>query len=260
LKDLSEEVDREKAGREEATKTAKDKTKAADATNKRAAAAEKARVSAEKRSVELVSKQNEMDLKLAKAASLNVTLSEEVTDLRVALEACENKWYDEGFADADKVMEPIVMQSRKLCFQEGWMTTLHALGVPEDSPLRVPGRIPIPDFSPVVQNPTGPIDEEETDSLRELVEQINAHVEMIGTKATINPPTDGPSGENVQPQPSASEHQSSEMATETQPMDLTVWFPNLFYIISLLLYLSNFHFELICLHHRAVATKQLFNF
>ena len=65
-----------------------------------------------------------------------------------------------------------------------------------------------------MQNPTGPTDEEETDSLRELVEQINAHVELIETEATSNPHTDGLSGENVHLQPSASEHQSTEMASE----------------------------------------------
>ena len=47
------------------------------------------------------------------------------------------------------------------------------------------------------------------DSLRELVEQIDAHVEMIGTEATSNPPTDGLSGENVHLQPSIFEHQST---------------------------------------------------
>ena len=97
------------------------------------------------------------------------------------------------------------------------MTALQALGVPEDSPLRNPSRIPFPDPSPAAQNPARPIDEEETDSLRELVEQIDAYVELIGTEATNNPPTDDPSGENVHPQPSASEHQSTEM----QPVDLT---------------------------------------
>ena len=74
-----------------------------------------------------------MDLKLAKAASLNVTLADEVVDLRVALEACENKWYDEGFADAERGVEPVVKEARQLSFQEGWMVALHALGVPEDS-------------------------------------------------------------------------------------------------------------------------------
>ena len=116
VKDISEEVDREKAGREEAVKTAKEKTKTADATEKRAVAAEKSQALAEKRSAELVSKQNEMDLKLAKATSLNITLSEEVADLRAVLEACKNKWYDEGFVDAEKGMELVVMQARQLSF------------------------------------------------------------------------------------------------------------------------------------------------
>ena len=86
------------------------------------------------------------------------------------------------------------------------MAALHALGVLEDSPLGDPSWIPFLDSSPTVQNPTGPTDEEETDSLRELVEQINAHVELIGTEATSNPPTDGLSGENVHLQPSAFEY------------------------------------------------------
>ena len=85
-------------------------------------------------------------------------------------------------------MELVVKEARQLSFQEGWMAALHALGVPEDSLLRDPGRIPFLDSFPAVQNPTGPIDEEETDSLRELVEQIDAHVELIGTEATSNPP------------------------------------------------------------------------
>ena len=93
--------------------------------------------------------------------------------------------------------------------------------MPEDSPLRDPSQIPFLDPSPTAENLAGPIDEEETDSLRELVEQIDAHVELIGTEATSNPPTNGPSGENVHPQPSTSEHQSTEMASETQPVDLT---------------------------------------
>ena len=112
MKDLTEEVDREKVGREEAVKTTKEKTKTAEAVEKRAAAAEKSQSLAEKRLAVLVMKQNETDLNLAKAASLNVTLSEEVADLRAALEACESKWYDEGFVDVEKGVEPVVMQAR----------------------------------------------------------------------------------------------------------------------------------------------------
>ena len=136
MKEFSEEVVREKAGRDTATKTAKDKIKAADATEKRATIAEKARALAESRLAELTMKQNEMDLKLAEAASLNVALNEELADLRAALEASENKWYIEGFADAEESMELVMREARKLSFQEGWMVALHASGVPEDSHLR----------------------------------------------------------------------------------------------------------------------------
>ena len=189
--------------------------KTAESAKKRAAAVVKSRASAEKRSAELVTRQNETEVKLTETASLNATLSEEVVDLWVALEACESKWYDKGFTDAEKGVEPIVMQARQLSFQEGWMAALQALGVPEDSPLKDPGRIPFLDSTPAAQNPTGPNDEEEMASLRELVEQIDTHVEMIGTEATSNPPTDGPPGEDVHLQPPVSKHHFVEMASET---------------------------------------------
>ena len=150
MKDLTEDVDREKAGREEVVKMAKEKTKIVESAEKRATTAEKSRASIEKRSAELVTWQNETEVKLAEAASLNSTLSEEVADLWAALEACESKWYDEGFADEEKGVELVVMQVRQLSFLEGWMAALHALGVLEDSPLRDPGQIPVPDFAPAM--------------------------------------------------------------------------------------------------------------
>ena len=77
------------------------------------------------------------------------------------------------------------------------MAALQALGVPKDSPLRDPGQIPIPVSAPAAQNQTGPNKEEEMDSLRDLVEQIDAYMEMIGTEVTSNPPTEGLYGEDV---------------------------------------------------------------
>ena len=72
MKELSEDADQERVIREATAKTAKDKTKAVESTEKRVAAAKKAKVLAEKRFVELETKQNEADLKLAKVVSLNV--------------------------------------------------------------------------------------------------------------------------------------------------------------------------------------------
>ena len=109
---------------------AKEKTNIAESAKWRAAAAEKSQALPEKKLAKLVARQNETEMKLAKTASLNSTLSEEVVDLWAALEACESKWYDEGFADAEKSVESVVMQARQLSFWEGWMVALHALGVP----------------------------------------------------------------------------------------------------------------------------------
>ena len=119
MKELSEDVDQERVIREATAKTAKDKTKAVESTEKRVAAAKKAKVLAEKRFVELDTKQNEADLKLAKVVSLNVAQAEELAYLRATLEACEDKWYNEGFADAENSVEPVIKEARRLAFEEG---------------------------------------------------------------------------------------------------------------------------------------------
>ena len=184
MKELAEDADQEKATRETSIKIAKEKIKAVDSAEKKAAAVKKARSLAEKRSMELLAKQDETDLKLAEAVSLNTAQAEELADLRAVLEACEEKWYNEGFADVENSAEPVVNQARRLGFEAGWFVALQALGVLEDSPLRYPGQIPFPSLTPVVHNPPVPIDKEETASMRKLVEQINAHVELDEMEAT----------------------------------------------------------------------------
>ena len=61
------------------------------------------------------------------------------------------------------------------------------MGVSEDSPLRDPDQIPFLIPTPSEQNPPTPIDEEEMTSMRELVEQIDAHVELDDMEATSVP-------------------------------------------------------------------------
>ena len=172
---------------ESAAKTAKEKLKAVESVEKKAAAAEKNRALAEKRCAELLAKKNETDVKLAEAISLNTSQVEELIDLRAALEACEQKWYNEGFVDVEKSAEPVVAQAWKLGFKAGWFTALQALGVPEDSPLRDPGQIPFPSTITAVLDPSLAVEEEETTSMRELVEQIDAHAEPNEMEATSIP-------------------------------------------------------------------------
>ena len=106
-RELDEENEREKGARESTLKTAKEKAKIAEAAEKKAAAAEKFRASAEKRCTDLLARQNETELKLAEALSLNTSHADEIADLRAGLAAAEQKWYDVGFADAENSVEPV---------------------------------------------------------------------------------------------------------------------------------------------------------
>ena len=91
--------------------TVKDKGKAAETVEKKAQAFEKAHILANKRLTKMDVKLGGMELKLAKAESLNFTQANEIVDLKAALEACEEKWYNEGFVDAKNSVEPIVYQA-----------------------------------------------------------------------------------------------------------------------------------------------------
>lgn len=202
-----------------AVKTANEKIKAADTTEKKAAAAKKARALEEKRSAKFLAKQNEMDLKLAEAVSLNTTQAEELADLRVALEACEEKWYNEGFTDAKNSAEPVVSQAQRLGFEAGWFVALQAMGVPEDSPLRGPSQIPFSISTPAMQNSPMPIDEEESVRIRQLVEQIDAHVELDDMEATSIPRVgDQPSGDIPPPTTDQQQTETAAQINPTNPM------------------------------------------
>ena len=60
-------------------------------------------------------------------------------------------------------------------------------GVSKDSPLRDLSQIPFLIPTLAKQNPPVPIDEEEMASMKELVEQIDAHVELDDMEATSIP-------------------------------------------------------------------------
>ena len=78
-------------------------------------------------------------------------------------------------------------QARRMGFEARWSAALQILGVPEDSPMRDPGQIPFPSPTTAMQDPSVPIEEEETASMRELVEQIDTHAELDETEATNIP-------------------------------------------------------------------------
>ena len=144
LKELAENAKREKALKDVASDNVKEKSKAAEAVEKKAQSLEKARQLAKKRKAEVKSRLEGVELKLAEANSFNLAQADQIADLKAALEACENKWYDERFTDAKKSAEPVVRQARLPGFREGWLAALPVMGVAEDSPLRDPSQIPYP--------------------------------------------------------------------------------------------------------------------
>ena len=80
---------------------------------------------------------------MEKVANLNLAQADKIADLKAALEACQKKWHDVGFTNAEKSVEPVVLQAWLNGFEEGWLVALQVMGVAEDSPLRNLKQIPI---------------------------------------------------------------------------------------------------------------------
>lgn len=111
LKDAAMDADREKALKDVVVATAKDKGKAAKATEKRVQASEKAWMLAKQKLTKMDIKLGGTELKLVEVKSLNLAQADEIADQKAALEAFEEKWYNEGFANAKNSVEPIVYQA-----------------------------------------------------------------------------------------------------------------------------------------------------
>ena len=186
IEDKLRDAAKEKALKEVVEATVKDKDKAVKNAEERIRAAESARALAEQRVGGLEVKLRGTELKLAEAKSLNSASAKEIAELKAALEASEDKWYNTSFADVENSIELIIYQSRRYGFDEGWMAALQVIGVLDDSLLRNLDQIPYLDPILSVQNPTG-AEEEDTPSMRELVQEIDFHLELIDLEITNNP-------------------------------------------------------------------------
>lgn len=66
---------------------------------------------AEKKLTEVEVNLGSAKLKFAEVESLNLSQADELADLKTALETYEGKWYNEGFANAENSVEPVVHQA-----------------------------------------------------------------------------------------------------------------------------------------------------
>ena len=124
LKELIKDAEWEKALKDVAATMAKEKGKTVEAAEKRVQLAKKAWLVSEKKLNEVEVKLGSTKLKLAEEKSLNLAQANEIVDPKAALDAYEEKWYNEGFADAENSMEPIIHQARLHGFEEGWLAAL----------------------------------------------------------------------------------------------------------------------------------------
>ena len=111
VKELAGDAERERALKDAVEAASKERVKIAATVEKKATASDKAKALAEKRLANFEAKVGETELKLAKAESLNTARAKELADLRAALEGCESKWYNEGFADAENSVEPVINEA-----------------------------------------------------------------------------------------------------------------------------------------------------
>ena len=127
-------------------------------------------------------------MKLVQAESVIFARNKEMADLKAAVAKSEDKFYNMGFANAENSRESIMVESQRYGFGEGWMATVNAMGLLEDSAFRDLEQIPYPEglICPPVQTTNQP-EEEDSLSMRELVEEIDSHAKVIELDGSTNP-------------------------------------------------------------------------
>ena len=119
MKELAEDVEKEKALKDMVADTAKEKGKVVEVAEKKAKVAEKAQLVVEKKLAEVEEKLGGIKLKLAQVESLTLAQANEIADLKTALDTAKDKGYNQGYADAENSMELVVHQARTHGFGEG---------------------------------------------------------------------------------------------------------------------------------------------
>lgn len=112
LKDATEAVEWEKALKAIVEVTTREKGEAAVASERKEIDAKKARQTSESKLTIMEKNLGETELKLATANSLNLAQADQIVELKESLEACEDKWYNAGFSEAERSMEPIIPSSK----------------------------------------------------------------------------------------------------------------------------------------------------
>ena len=183
-----EEADKERALKEVSEANLRDLGTTLATTERRATEAKTACTLAEQRAAGLEGKLGEVEMKLARAKRLISAQNKEMADLKAMVAKSEDKFYNMGFANAENSKEPIMVESQRYRFRDGWMAAVNAMGLLEDYAFRDLEQIPYPEglICPFVQTTNWP-EEEDSLSMRELVEEIDSHAKVIELDGSTNP-------------------------------------------------------------------------
>lgn len=94
---------------------------------RRATTAKKALELAEQKANELLSKLGKAKLKLTKTTNIFSTWDKEFANLKVGEKAWKQIYYNRGFKDAKNLVGPVVFQTWKFEFMEGWIAAVNAI-------------------------------------------------------------------------------------------------------------------------------------
>lgn len=111
MKSSTEETEKERALKEVAEATMREKSTTLDAIVERAGDAKRARALAEQKVASWETKLGDMELRLADVESVISSRDKEIADLKVALTEREDKFYNMGFMDVENSSEPVMFQS-----------------------------------------------------------------------------------------------------------------------------------------------------
>lgn len=180
LKGAMEEVDKERDLKEVSESNLQEQATKLAAAEWKSMKAKRACAAAKKRVMDLEGKLDDVDVKLAQVESIISDKDKEIADLKVTKAQREDKFYNMGFTDIENSIKPIMFKSRHYGFGEGCISTVNALDLPNDSPIRDPEQIPLPEpFPPSPMQTSAPNEEEDNLSMRELVEEIDSHTKVI---------------------------------------------------------------------------------
>ena len=137
----------------------------------------------------LEGKLEESDTKLAQALSVISARDRGLQAMRLNLEQAKQKYYGVGFDDIECSSCVVIFEARQKGFLYGWMAAVDAINLPSSSPSRDLNQVPLPEVPPmkvhVAEHPA--VEEEDSPSMRILVEHIESHTKVIDLDNLIPP-------------------------------------------------------------------------